>query len=82
MWYELIAKHFVHLLQGAAFRLWVEDPVADERDDVEDEENVEVLELNRAQSLRRELCEDKVDRPVGKRRNGVTKCAALNREDF
>lgn len=59
--YKLVAKELVHLLEGLAFGLREEEPVANKCNDVEDKEDVEVFELDRAQCLRRELREDEVD---------------------
>lgn len=80
--YKLIAKELVHLLESLSFGLWEEEPVAEKCDDVEDEEDVEVLELDRGKRCRGELGEDQVDSPVGEGSNGVAQGANFHRENL
>lgn len=82
MRYKLITKELVHLLEGLTLRLGEEEPIASECNDVEDKEDVEVLELDRAQCLRGELGEDQIDSPVGEGCNGVTERADFDGEDL
>lgn len=82
MRHKLIAKEFVHLLKCLAFGLGEEKPITYKRDEVEDEEDVEVFELDGAERLRRKLCEDQVDGPVGEGCNCVAKCTNFDREDL
>lgn len=80
--YKLIAEELVHLLEGLAFGLGEEEPVAGERNDVKDKEDVEVFELDRAQRLRTKLCEYEVNKPVHKGCDGVTECADFHRKNL
>lgn len=80
--YELVAEELVHLLEGLAFSLGEEEPIARKCDDVEDKEDVEVLELDRAKRLRGELGKNQVDGPVGESRDRVTESANFDREDL
>lgn len=80
--YELVAEELVHLLESLAFGLGEEEPVARKCDDVEDKEDVEVLELDRAKRLRGKLGKDQVDSPIGESRDCVTESANFDREDL
>ena len=62
--------------------LWIEEDVTQQSDDVEHEEDVEVSETDRCQSLRAELRKDEVDCPVGEGRDGVSESADLDWEDL
>lgn len=82
MRYKLVAKQLVHLLESLALGLREEEPIACERNDVEDEEDIEVFELNRAQCLWGELGKDQVDSPVGKGCDGIAECADFDRKNL
>lgn len=79
---ELVAEKLVHLLKSLALGLREEEPVAGEGDDVEDEEDVEVFELDRAERLRRKLRKYEIDSPVGEGCDGITKGADFDWENL
>lgn len=63
-------------------RLGIEENVAQQGDEVENEEDVKVSEANGRESLRAELSEDEVDDPVGEGGNGIAQGSDLDGEDL
>lgn len=62
--YELITKELIHLFKRTSLCLGVEEPITQAGYHVEHEEDVEVLELERAKRGWRELGEDEIDGPI------------------
>lgn len=62
----VISKEQIHLFQGFALSLWIEEEVAKSSDDVEDEEYVEIAKPNICECRGSELCKNQVESPVGK----------------
>jgi len=64
MRYQLITEELVHLLKCSSTCFRIEEEITQRRDNIEDEEDVEIAESNLRKCLWRELCKNEIDRPV------------------
>ena len=72
MGHQLITEELVHLFQGTTFGLGIEEDIAQDGDDTEDEEDVKVLEADCGERVRRDLSKDQVQSPIHECGNGVS----------